>query len=48
MKSKRSWFTSSTFKHVRRFLNEPAHILARSCSDSSLSFVFDFALDFIR
>jgi ribonuclease HI len=41
-------FSSVSFKHVRRSLNEAAHLLARSCDLASLGFISDFALDLIR
>jgi hypothetical protein len=37
-----------TFKHVKRSLNEAAHILARSCDLATLGFISDFAPDSIR
>jgi hypothetical protein len=41
-------FSSATFRHVPRSLNEPAHLLARNCDVSSLGFISDFAPDLIR
>jgi hypothetical protein len=41
-------FSSVTFKHVKRSLNEAAHILARSCDLATLCFISDFAPDSIR
>jgi hypothetical protein len=41
-------FSSVTFKHVKRSLNEAAHILARSCDLATLGFISDFAPDSIR
>ena len=41
-------FNSSTFRHVRRFLNEAAPTLARSCDVSSSGFILDCAPDCIR
>jgi ribonuclease HI len=41
-------FSSATFRHVRRSLNEAAHTLARTCDVSGLGFIYDFAPDCIR
>ena len=40
-------FNSATFRHVRRFLNEAAPTLARSCDVSSSGFILDCAPDCI-
>jgi hypothetical protein len=41
-------FSSATFVHVHRSLNEAAHILARAYDVSSLGFISNFALICIR
>jgi hypothetical protein len=41
-------FSSATFRHVPRSLNEPAHRLARNCDVSSLDFISDFAPNLIQ
>jgi hypothetical protein len=41
-------FSSASFHHVRRSLNEVAHTLARICNVSSVGFLSDFAPDCIR
>ena len=55
--SDRSWvgikfmvagFSSASFYHVKRSMNEAAHLLARSCDVSSVGFIFDSAPDYIR
>jgi hypothetical protein len=40
-------FSSISFKHVSRSLNEAAHLLARSCDLATLGFISDFAPDLI-
>jgi hypothetical protein len=41
-------FTSSTFRHVKCSLNEPAHVLAKTCNLASAGFISDYASDCIR
>jgi hypothetical protein len=41
-------FASATFRHVRRSLNEAAHILARTCDVTSLGFISNSAPACIR
>jgi hypothetical protein len=41
-------FNSATFHHVKRSLNEPAHVLAKSCNLASVGFISDSAPDYIR
>jgi hypothetical protein len=41
-------FASVSFCHVKRVLNEAAHLLARSCENVNSSCVFISALDLIR
>jgi hypothetical protein len=48
MKAMVTCFSSVTFRHVHRSLNEAAHILARSCTLVSLGFISDFAPECIR
>ncbi|KAE8803228.1 non-ltr retroelement reverse transcriptase [Hordeum vulgare] len=43
-----SSFSSATFRHVRRNLNEATHLMARTCDLHSLGFISDFAPDGIR
>ena len=40
--------SSATFRHVKRSLNEAAHILARTCDLSSVGFISNSAPEFIR
>ena len=40
-------FSSATFRHVRRSLNEAAHILAKTCNLSGLGFFSNSAPDCI-
>jgi hypothetical protein len=40
-------FSSVSFKHVPRSLNEAAHLLARSCDPATLGFISDFSLNLI-
>jgi hypothetical protein len=42
------YFTSVSFTHVKRHLNEAAHILAKSCFSVSSSEVFYSVPDYIR
>jgi hypothetical protein len=48
MKCRLATFPPLSFRHVRRFLNEVAHIPARICDVCSLGFIYDFAPDCIR
>jgi ribonuclease HI len=41
-------FSSATFRHVNRSLNEAAHILARTCDVSSQGFISSLAPECIR
>jgi ribonuclease HI len=41
-------FASVSFRHVKRGLNEAAHLLAKSCSDTNSSFVSYSVPDFIQ
>jgi hypothetical protein len=41
-------FNSTTFRYVRRSLNEPAHVFAKTCNLASIGFIYNFAPDFIR
>ena len=41
-------FTSVSFCHVKRGLNEAAHILAKSCVSANSSCVFNYVPDCIR
>ena len=41
-------FSSVSFCHVKRSLNEAAHLLARSCDVSGVGFISVSAPDFIR
>jgi ribonuclease HI len=42
-------FTSVSFRHVRRALNEAAHLLAKSCVNVNSSFIFHSSVpDFLR
>jgi hypothetical protein len=43
-----SCFSSVSFCHVKRSLNEAAHVLARSVDVNSLGFISSSAPDFIR
>jgi hypothetical protein len=48
IKSMTNSFTSVSFIHVKRNLNEAAHILAKSCGTFTSSGGFYSVLDFIR
>jgi hypothetical protein len=41
-------FTSVSFRHVRRVLNEVAHLLAKSCVNVNSSFIFHSVSKFLR
>jgi hypothetical protein len=41
-------FTSVSFRHVRRALNEAAHLLAKSCVNVNSSFIFHSVSEFLR
>jgi hypothetical protein len=41
-------FTSVSFRHVKRVLNEAAHLLAKSCENVNYICVFDSIPEFIR
>jgi hypothetical protein len=41
-------FTSVSFRHVRRGLNEAAHLLAKSCVNVNSSFIFHSVPEFLR
>jgi hypothetical protein len=43
-----SGFTSVSFCHVKRVLNEAAHVLAKSCQDVNSSFISYSVPDCIR
>jgi hypothetical protein len=41
-------FTSATFRHVNRSLNEPAHVLAKTCNLALVGLISDSAPNCIR
>jgi hypothetical protein len=47
IKAMSAGFSSASFRHVKRYLNKPVHILAETCNLDSLGFISISAPDCI-